>query len=346
MMPPPAEIARRIATRMTGRIHSLPVLALSVHTACNCRCIMCDIWKANAQGRELTLDELRPHLEAIRRLRVQRVMLTGGEPLLHRNLWALCGHLREQGSRVTLVTTGLLIARHVHEIAEHVDELVVSIDGPPDLHDTIRRVKGGFERVAHGIGLLRNHTVRPRIIARCVVQRSNHARLAQAIDAVADACADGISLLAADVTSTAFNRPEPWDEDRRGEVALSRDQLVSLVAAIGEVEERCREHLDRQFVVGGIGSLWRIYDYYSALAGLREFPRVRCNAPWVSAVLEPGGLLRPCFFHPPYPQEDTAIDQRLNAPAALAFRRQLDPQTNPTCQRCVCTLSLPPWREV
>ena len=36
-------------------------------------------------------------------------MLTGGEPLLHRNLWALCAELQALRIRITLVTTGLLI---------------------------------------------------------------------------------------------------------------------------------------------------------------------------------------------------------------------------------------------
>ena len=86
----PVEIARRARGRVTGRIESLPILALSVHSACNCRCVMCDIWKANSEKREISARRFDRHIEAIRALRVQRVMLTGGEPLLHRNLWAFC----------------------------------------------------------------------------------------------------------------------------------------------------------------------------------------------------------------------------------------------------------------
>jgi organic radical activating enzyme len=44
-------------------------------------------------------------------------MLTGGEPLRHRNLWVLCGRLQSLGIRITLVTTGLLIDRHAPDIA-------------------------------------------------------------------------------------------------------------------------------------------------------------------------------------------------------------------------------------
>ena len=47
----PGEIARRARSRVSGRLESLPILALSVHSACNCRCVMCDIWKANGEKR-------------------------------------------------------------------------------------------------------------------------------------------------------------------------------------------------------------------------------------------------------------------------------------------------------
>jgi Fe-coproporphyrin III synthase len=340
------EAGRRLGTHLTHRIASLPILALSVHSACNCRCVMCDIWKANAEKREIAVEEIERHLDAIRALHVQRVMLTGGEPLLHANLWTLCDRLRALGIKVTLVTTGLLIAQHVDAIAMSLDEIVVSIDGAADVHDDIRRIRGAFARITHGIGLLNNHAMRPRTIARCVVQRRNHAHLVQAIEAIRDTGVDRLSFLAADVSSKAFNRPQPWDDDRKADVALTADQLPLLAAAIREVDQRCAEALQAGFVVGGSTALWRIHDYYAALAGRAAFPRVRCNAPWVSAVLEPGGALRPCFFHEPYETEAGAsLVASLNSPTATAFRRALRVDSDETCKRCVCSLSLPLWRD-
>jgi MoaA/NifB/PqqE/SkfB family radical SAM enzyme len=339
-----AEAGRRLHGRLTGRLTTVPILALSVHSACNCRCVMCDIWKANADKREISLADLDRHVDDIRRLGVQRVMLTGGEPLLHSNSWALCARLRDLGIPVTLVTTGLLIAQHVDAVASTIDELVVSIDGDAETHDDIRRVRGGFDRIARGLALLSNHRPRPRTLARCVVQRRNCARIAQAITAIAGTGVDGLSFLAADVSSIAFNRPQPWPADRQAEVALTRDQVVLLASAIREVEVQCREQLDAHFVVGGLLSLWRIHDYYAALNGTGDFPHVRCNAPWVSAVLEPEGRLRPCFFHPPYDvNADQGLQAAINAPAAIAFRRSLRVRSNETCRRCVCTFSLPFW---
>jgi MoaA/NifB/PqqE/SkfB family radical SAM enzyme len=333
-------MARRARGRATGRLYSLPILALSVHSACNCRCVMCDIWKANAVKREIGRENLQRHVAAIRRLHVDRVMLTGGEPLLHSNLWALCDLLRAEGIGITLVTTGLLLDAHASDVSRAIDEVVVSIDGPPVVHDAIRRVPGGFARIARGLASLRRQEPRVHLTARSVVQKANFAHLAQTIDCVRETGVDHLSFLAADLSSTAFNRPTPWDDARRAEVGLSRSDLPAFRDVIREVQVTCADALRSGFVVGGRGSLWRLYDYSRAIAGLRSFPRVRCNAPWVSAVVEADGRLRPCFFHQPYAACGD-LEATLNSEAAIRFRRELDVTRNETCRRCVCSLALP-----
>ena len=273
-------------------------------------------------------------------------MLTGGEPLLHGNLWAFCDRLQESGIRITLVTTGLLIGPHAGSIARSVDEVVVSIDGPPDVHDAIRRVRGAFDRIARGLQALREQVEPPAVVVRSVVQRANYRRLGDTVEAVRALAVDRLSFLAADVTSTAFNRPERWSVDRQADVALQADDLAELASTIAQVEARCADALRNGFVKGGGSTLWRIHDYYAALAGLRDFPPVTCNAPWVSAVMEPTGTIRPCFFHPPYPRVgDGGLTDCLNSPGAVAVRRSLSIGVNETCARCVCSLSLPLWAE-
>jgi len=337
----PFEIARRARGRMTGRIESLPILALSVHSACNCRCVMCDIWKANSEKREISSDDLSRHVEAIRALHVQRVMLTGGEPLLHRNLWVLCSELQALGIRVTLVTTGLLIEQHAAEVASYVDTVVISLDGPRELHDRIRRVKGGFDRIAKGVMALRAQLPAPRLIARSVVQRDNAAAIDATINAAHRMGFDEISFLAADVSSPAFNRTEPWSAGRIAEVALPENALPDLEQSICRAVAADPNLIDGGFVAGGRVSLDRIVQYYRALSSGGAFPAVQCNAPWVSAVLEPGDVLRPCFFQPAYASSTEGLKEALNSETAVTFRRGLDVAANNTCRRCVCSLNLP-----
>src|SRR6266478_9425246 len=107
------ELAKRQLTLSTHRIYALPLVVLMPHSACNCRCVMCDIWLANRNKRELSREDLSPHLPTLRKLGTTHVVLSGGEALLHSNLWALCDLLRETGvARITLLSTGLLLERH------------------------------------------------------------------------------------------------------------------------------------------------------------------------------------------------------------------------------------------
>jgi len=330
---------------MTGRLESLPILALSVHSACNCRCVMCDIWKANAEQREISPDDLARHVDAIRGLHVQRVMLTGGEPLLNRNLWALCEQLKALRIRITLVTTGLLIAQHAANIARAADTVVISLDGDGEQHDAVRRVKSGFARIANGVMALRAERPSPRLIARSVVQRANAGGLTDTIAAAHRMGFDEISFLAADVSSQAFNRPEPWTAERAGEVAVGPDGLAALRDLIDQALATHAVLFENGFVAGGRSSLERIHQYYSALAGEAEFPVVRCNAPWISAVLETDGAVRPCFFHAAYSTGEV-LDAAVNSASAITFRRSLDVATDATCRRCVCSLNLPVTQKV
>ena len=239
----PAEISRRVRTRRDGRLRSLPVLLLDVHTACNCRCVMCDIWKANADRREIAPAVLDRHVEDIRRLRVRRVVLTGGEPLLHSNLWALCERLRSANVSITLLSTGLLLRAHAPRIAEFCDEVIVSIDGPAAVHDRIRRVPHGFARLADGVAALRDRAPTLRISGRCVIQKENCSVVSEVVDAARALTLDRVSFLPADVTSRAFNRPDGWSPERQGEIARVALQflLEHRARAVIVVAERHRE---------------------------------------------------------------------------------------------------------
>src|ERR1700744_2489905 len=93
---------------LTGHtITRLPVLVLFPHNRCNCRCMMCDIWRIR-ETRELTTADLQPHIESLRELGTKWVALSGGEALLHSNLRSLLEMLRAEGIRISLLSTGLL----------------------------------------------------------------------------------------------------------------------------------------------------------------------------------------------------------------------------------------------
>jgi MoaA/NifB/PqqE/SkfB family radical SAM enzyme len=316
----------------------MPILVLNAHSRCNCRCVMCDIWKRPGRD-EIKVADLQSHRESLRRLGVEWAVLSGGEPLMHGDLPGLCRFLRELGIRITLLTTGLLVARRAEEIAALVDDVIISLDGPREVHDSIRRVKGGFDLIASGVAELRKLRPELRISARTTVQKMNHAHLQETVVSARMLGLDGISFLAADVTSPAFNRPLLWPGERQQEVALSPDEVRRLEAEINQLIDHFAEEIESGYIAESAEKLRRIVRHFKAQLGEVAAESPRCYAPWVSAVIEASGEVRPCFFHRPIGSiHEASLDEVVNGEAARAFRRELNVAENPICRRCVCSL--------
>ena len=341
--PSPVEALKRQLTLTTHRIHTLPVVVLLPHSRCNCRCLMCDIWKANRAGREIARDDLAQHITALRELHVRWVVLSGGESLMHSNLWTLCELLKGLEVKISLLSTGLLLTRFAPDIVRWCDDVIVSLDGSREVHNAIRRVPRAYERLAEGIAALKALAPHFRVTARCVVQRRNYRDLPHIIAVAHHLTLQQISFLAVDVATTAFNRPTPWGEERVATVALSPDEVRDFE---GIVEGTIRAHAE-DFASGFIAEppekLRRLPRYFDALNDQGDFPETVCNAPWVSTVIEADGSVRPCFFHRTLGNiHQQPLTEILNSDEAIAFRRDLDVTRDPICRQCVCSLHLDP----
>jgi MoaA/NifB/PqqE/SkfB family radical SAM enzyme len=339
----PIKLAKRQLTLSTHHIHTLPIVILMPHSRCNCRCVMCDIWRANRNGQEIAPELLARHIESLRKLGVEWVVLSGGEALMHSNLWALCAQLKELPVKITLLSTGLLLKRYAADVVQWCDEVVVSLDGSRDVHDSIRNIPRAFERLAEGVAALKEIDPAFRVTGRCVVQRRNFDDLPNIVDAAEQVGLDQISFLAVDVSSSAFNRPKPWGDERISDVALSPNDIEALETIVDELIRRRPDAFASGFIAESPEKLRRIPRYFAALNGDGEFPRTECNAPWVSAVIETDGTVRPCFFHAAYGNvNDRPLGEILNSTEARAFRAGLDVTRDEICRKCVCTLNLAP----
>jgi Fe-coproporphyrin III synthase len=332
-------IAPSRPAQLASQLTSMPILILNVHSHCNCRCIMCDIWKRETH-EQVRVSDLDRHRASLRNLGVRQVVLTGGEPLLHGDLAALCDFFRQENIRLTLLTTGLLLFKRAHDVATLFDDVIVSIDGPRPVHDAIRRVHGAFDVIAKGVAEIRTQQPNIKISCRTTVQKANHRHLCATATAAKFAGFDSISFLAADLTSEAFNRPLIWPGDRQSEIALSVTEVAVLE---DEIEQLILHHADDircKYIVETPEKLRRIVGRFRAHLGQTAPNSPICNAPWVSSVVEVDGSVRPCFFHPSIGNiQSSTLEEVVNGEAARAFRQSLNVSENPTCQRCVCSLN-------
>jgi cyclic pyranopterin phosphate synthase len=224
-------------------------LRISVTDRCNFRCVYCmprAVFGPDhaflPRAELLTFDEIARLVAIFTRLGVEKVRLTGGEPLVRRELPTLVGQLAAiTGVRdLTLTTNGVLLPDHASELKEAgLHRVTVSLDADDDatfmrMNDAgvpVSRVMAGIEAAeAGGLGPIKlnmvvkrgwnEHAVLPmarrfrgtgrilRFIEYMDVGHSNGWRLDEVISAD--------EILA---TITAEFRLEPMPPTKQGEVA-------------------------------------------------------------------------------------------------------------------------------
>jgi len=309
--------------------------------------MMCDIWKDNKNLKQLTEADISGLLESLKRFGTRQVVMSGGEALLNANFFELCAILKNLNIKVTLLTTGLTIKKHAGQILTWVDDLIVSLDGDQPLHDAIRNIPGAFEKLEEGIRSLRQIDPQYRITARTVIHRLNFRNWEGIIRAAKQMGIDQISFLPADVSSHAFNRQMAWAEPKQNEILIAENELVDLDEIIAAILVNNKTDFASGFIAESPEKIQEIYQYYAAFYNLNPFPFKKCNAPWVSAVIEADGAVRPCFFHNAIGNiKDASLSSIINSEEAISFRKTLDMGKNATCIKCVCSLNLSPFAKL
>jgi MoaA/NifB/PqqE/SkfB family radical SAM enzyme len=129
-------------------------LTLALTNRCNQACRYCDIW--NDSSDEMTTEQWESVLRDFRQLGTFRVSFTGGEALLRSDLPYLLDVSRRLGLWTSLNTNGWLLPEYWSQISRNLHMLVVSLDGPQEIHDRYCGRPGSHKRVMQSIRLARS----------------------------------------------------------------------------------------------------------------------------------------------------------------------------------------------
>lgn len=145
------------------RLRKKPVLCnYYVTYRCNAKCSFCDIWERPSPY--ITLQDVEQNLRDLKRLGVQVIDFTGGEPLLHRQLPEMLEMARKMGFITTVTTNGLLYPKMAERLRGKVDMLHFSLDSPDrEEHDTGRGV-ACYDFVMESVEVAKRLGERPDIL--------------------------------------------------------------------------------------------------------------------------------------------------------------------------------------
>lgn len=150
-------------------------MELCVTGRCNLRCTYCLHFDSPSDcGKDLPLDDWLRFIDELRRCAVMEVTITGGEPLLRRDLTSLLEGVVKGQMRYRLLTNGILVTDAFAAFLASTGRCAsvqVSLDGGrPSVHDVFRG-KGSFAKALRGIEALRRH--RLKVSVRLTVHQSN-----------------------------------------------------------------------------------------------------------------------------------------------------------------------------
>lgn len=122
--------------------------SINVTDNCNARCTTCPMWKQKSVD-ELTTAEIHSILAQLKSLGVSYLVLTGGEPLLRRDLSSIVEKAKElKFDRIQIITNASLLTRQRAEdlVESGVTTVHISLNGSKDVHDMTRGVTGSYQR--------------------------------------------------------------------------------------------------------------------------------------------------------------------------------------------------------
>jgi heme b synthase len=160
------------------------ILAWEVTRSCNLNCVHC---RASSRfgpyPHELDTGEALRLLDQIREVGAPIIILTGGEPLLRKDIFELARYGTDKGMRMVMGSNGTLItARAARRIQEAgVRRVSISLDGATrQSHDAFRQVGGAFDGAIRGISRLRDQGVEFQI--NTTITRHNLSELESILD--------------------------------------------------------------------------------------------------------------------------------------------------------------------
>ncbi|MGH9371514.1 MAG: radical SAM/SPASM domain-containing protein [Vicinamibacterales bacterium] len=353
---------QRFLDEKTGQSDRLPMGAVYEATMrCNLHCEFCyvgDLLNLEGEWRqELTLEALG---RAFPDRAGFQINLTGGEIFMRKDILSVLDLFREKGYACGYLTTNGTIIND--ERAEALADLAargflrhisVSIDGPGELHDVARGLKGTFERTTAGLRRLQAAARRKRAPLRISINTTVAHETLEALDQMVDV-AEELGVDAIGLNHLMYSTPEEVAETVRlidptggtdasviatfvtPDPGLDVDRVRAKVTAL---EEKCRQN-NLLFDFRPKVHPQLVDNYYTPGAKLDG----RCLYPFLHARVSFSGKVYFCPFIRVEVGDlaTSSLEEVWNGEKYVAMRKTLvENGIFPVCRRC-CKVELSP----
>jgi len=163
-----------IPTTVPKVLYAPRTIHFDINSRCNSKCIYCLASERMKNIEEMSTNQIINIIDQLPDLGTWILLISGGEPLLRKDLFEILDHIEKIHLLTQVFTNGTLITK---EIAEKFSKfkyvfLQVSLDSHiPEHHDLNRGVKGFYEKTLRGIKYLLEYNVETEV---CMVLTKNN----------------------------------------------------------------------------------------------------------------------------------------------------------------------------
>jgi MoaA/NifB/PqqE/SkfB family radical SAM enzyme len=333
------------------------VVSLTVTNRCNLRCRMCAQWSEEGymlnkkpidsySGTVVPFDNLLKVVDEVHEYGVP-LIIRGGEPLLYPRIMDLLAYIKSKGMSLSLETNGVLLKKYAEALVKlKIDTMIISVDGPEEIHDHVRGVRGTFDKLRESLQELEIHENRygykiPRGIT-CTLSGYNYQGLGAMPDVVR-ALGVGVICIV----------PYYFIPEKQG---LAYEKLMREEFSCEAYSWRGFHHEESGVDVDLF--LGKLEEFISKLGELQSYPymaftddeyrewysrcdttvhQARCNNIWGLLDVQPDGNVNFCVDFPDYAignVMESTLYQLWHSDNARRFRELRTKEEMPVCYRC------------
>ncbi len=338
---------------------ALRTLMIDVIYKCTLSCVTCrcpDIDKSIFKDRSpLTLAEFDILFHDFKKFGGTVINISGGEPFIHPEIGPILAMAKGMGFQVMVTSNHTAMTeKNALYVADYVDQLVFSLDGPsPEVNDVIRG-KGAFRRSIEGRKTLR------RVLGEqnkewvadfinCTISRLNYKCMPQMVEFVTTI---GIKHINFNYLSIVPDAIDEKTERIAGLVRFPEESHWRLDRSLlipPEQVEECYKYADEAKVrgkkIGVIVSLDCVFDRKqnnSIVTGEFQLPKTAtCSSFWDKIGVRPDGSFFPCEMMQHYPisnVRESKLENILDHSGRVRLQKMMKVGWLPICRYC-CTHS-------
>lgn len=342
---------------MHGKSFFPDSITLFLTYRCNLKCYMCpqtieydnsikriaEVDDHYSKEKELGYADIKNMVDEVVKFK-PKFYITGGETLLHRDAIESIRYIKSRGMMVSLQSNGILLQKNADAIvASGVDKVIVSIDGPEAIHNSIRGLNNAFSSSVSGLKEVikirkKVNSLTPYLEINMVIVRDNYKYLTDMINIASSIGVDSLSFQHPVFESKETDDRQykayfnAFDEEQRKEGYYTLDmkesdvnELVEIIKTIKKISASVDISFFPDIDVNNIKS------YYLDL----YYPfRNRCLAPWNSCVIQPNGDVSPCMGYVAGNIREEDLLSIWNNDKMIRFRKRIREGLMPTCVRC------------